>query len=110
MGFLVDKVALGQVYVPMPYSPIHQRRYVNLTHDIISNYNIPTLSYEAAVANTQQECLTHTHSAVDKQRASHSVGVYATQSHFAIIKHTRDVTQHAISAESLFMPYDDIVG
>ena len=31
VGFLVDKLALGQVYIPVPYSPIHQRRDVILT-------------------------------------------------------------------------------
>jgi hypothetical protein len=31
VGFLVDKMALGQVYIPVPYSTIHQRRDVILT-------------------------------------------------------------------------------
>jgi hypothetical protein len=56
VGFLLDKVALGQAYPPVSYSAIHQRRYVTLTQEIIFNYNIPTISYEAAVLTTQQEC------------------------------------------------------
>ena len=42
LGFLVNKVALVQVYLPVPYLPIHQRSYVILTQNIISNYNIST--------------------------------------------------------------------
>ena len=75
-------------------SQCHIHPFLN---DVIYNFSKrhSSLSYEAAVLTTPQKSQ---HSAPDKNSVSHSVGVFATQSHLAIIAHTRNVTQHVISA------------